>query len=148
MKSSFTQEIHMNRSPHAEGAVMRAVCLALTSMLLMSAAGCSGASSPVTSPTPVTTPAVAASASVRVPVGATTLGNRAYSPDEITVALGDSVTWINLVSVSHTSTADLGGWNSGTLAPGQQFELTPQSTGTFTYHCAIHPGMVGTVVVQ
>jgi plastocyanin len=26
--------------------------------------------------------------------------------------------------------------------------LTFQTAGTFTYHCQIHPGMVGTIVVH
>jgi plastocyanin len=58
------------------------------------------------------------------------------------------VTWVNTDTVSHTSTSNASGWDSGIIAPGRQFSSTFTTTGTFPYHCAIHPGMVGTVVVR
>jgi plastocyanin len=81
-------------------------------------------------------------------VGASTLGNRAYTPDDLEIAVGTTVTWTNTDSVDHTSTSDGSGWNSGSIAPGGQFSFAFQSAGTFSYHCAIHPGMIGTVVVR
>jgi plastocyanin len=81
-------------------------------------------------------------------MGASTLGNRAFSPDDLDIAAGTSVTWKNTDSVAHTSTSDANGWNSGTVAPGGQFSVAFPTAGTFPYHCAIHPGMVGTVVVR
>jgi plastocyanin len=130
--------------------------LVAPSFVLVFAMACSGTSSsppsstPV-SPTPVTSPPpspVAAATSVRIPVSAAQLADRAYVPDQVSVSVGDTVTWLNVDTISHTSTADAGGWNSGTLAPGQRFEFTPRAPGTFTYHCGIHPGMVGTMVVR
>jgi len=81
-------------------------------------------------------------------MGASTLGNRAYSPPELNIATGTTVTWTNTDSVAHTSTSDAPGWNSGSVAPGGQFSTSFQAAGTFPYHCAIHPGMTGTVVVR
>jgi len=69
-------------------------------------------------------------------------------PDDVTIAAGATVTWTNSDSVAHTSTSDASGWNSGTIAPGGRFSFTFQTPGTFSYHCAIHPGMIGTVVVR
>jgi plastocyanin len=69
-------------------------------------------------------------------------------PDDVNVAVGATVTWMNTDSVSHTSTSDASGWNSGVLAPGAQFSFAFQTAGTFRYHCAIHPGMIGTVIVH
>jgi plastocyanin len=85
---------------------------------------------------------------VTIQRGAETLGNRAYAPDDLTVATGTTVTWTNTDSVAHTSTADANGWNSGNVVPGDHFSFTFQTPGTFSYHCAIHPGMIGKVVVQ
>jgi plastocyanin len=34
------------------------------------------------------------------------------------------------------------------MAPGATFSRTFSTAGTFTYHCTIHPGMVGTVSVH
>jgi plastocyanin len=64
------------------------------------------------------------------------------------VSAGTTVTWTNTDSVAHTSTSDANGWNSGIVSPGGQFSFAFPTAGTFSYHCAIHPGMVGTVVVR
>ena len=81
-------------------------------------------------------------------MGASTLGRAAYNPADLTVSVGATVTWTNGDVVSHTSTADANGWNSGIIAPGGQFSFAFPTAGTFSYHCAIHPGMVGNVVVR
>jgi plastocyanin len=44
--------------------------------------------------------------------------------------------------------ADGGQWSSGNIAPGSHFTTTFNTAGTFTYHCSLHPNMVGTVKVQ
>jgi len=116
------------------------------------ACGSSSSSSPA-APSPSTpaapTPApVASSFAVTIPSGASTPGNRAFAPDSLTVSVGGTVTWTNSDSVAHTSTSDASGWNSGSVAPGGRFSFTFPTPGTFPYHCAIHPGMIGTVVVQ
>ena len=117
-------------------------------LLVTLGAGCGkGYSSTPASPSPTPAP-VGPSSPVTIPTGAASLGDRAYSPDEITVAVGSTVTWTNTDTVAHTSTSNGSGWNSGTIAPGQQFSTTLQTAGTFAYHCAIHPGMVGTVTVR
>jgi plastocyanin len=66
----------------------------------------------------------------------------------VDVTVGTTVTWTNADAVSHTSTSDASGWNSGTIPPGGRFSFAFQSAGTFAYRCTIHPGMVGTVVVR
>jgi plastocyanin len=81
-------------------------------------------------------------------VSASVLGNRAFVPDELDVAAGTTVTWTNTDVEAHTSTSDVAGWTSGAIAPGRQFSFAFPTAGTFTYHCAIHPGMVGKVVVR
>jgi len=81
-------------------------------------------------------------------VGAAALANRAFVPDDLNIAVGTTVTWMNTDSTAHTSTSDASGWNSGVVAPGAQFSFAFQTAGTFPYHCSIHPGMVGTVVVR
>jgi len=76
------------------------------------------------------------------------LTTTAYSPNPITVQAGATITWVNNDLISHTSTSNGGIWSSDTIPPGGSFARTFQSAGTFQYHCAIHPNMVGTVVVQ
>jgi len=136
---------------------MLSLRLAAISGVLIFAAACGGSSSsptastpasPTPAPTPATPPASGATSSVSIPVGASALGTSAFAPDDLNVELGTTVTWTNTDSVSHTSTSDAPGWDSGIVAPGAQFSRSFPTAGTFRYHCAIHPGMVGTVVVR
>lgn len=66
---------------------------------------------------------------------------------ETTITAGDTVTW-TVVDGFHTVTAcdaafatcpPEGGFNSGTLAPGGQFQQTFETPGTFSYLCLFHP---------
>jgi hypothetical protein len=56
------------------------------------------------------------------------------------------VTFRNDDGEAHTFTADSGAFDSGVLSGGQSFTFT-FGTGTFTYHCNIHPSMRGTIAV-
>ena len=76
------------------------------------------------------------------------LTTTAYSPNPTTVAVGTTVIWTNGDNTAHTTTSDGNVWNSGSLNPGSTFSFMFNTAGTFTYHCTIHPGMVGSVVVQ
>jgi plastocyanin len=72
-----------------------------------------------------------------------------FSPNPISIKVGDNVTWTNNGSVTHTSTSNTGAWNTGNLTPGAiSAAVTFNTTGTFAYHCAIHPSMTGTVIVS
>jgi plastocyanin len=127
---------------------MSSLRLVLLSAIAVAAAACgSGYSSPSPSPSPV--PVTTGSTTpITIPTGASTLGNRAFSPDALDVTAGTAVTWTNTDSVEHTSTSDGTGWNSGAIPPRGQFSRTFPDAGTFSYHCSIHPGMVGTVTVH
>ncbi len=72
----------------------------------------------------------------------------AFVPATLTVTAGSTITWKNNDNVAHTVTADGAGFDSGNLAAGATFSQDFPSKGTFTYHCSIHSGMKGTIVVQ
>ncbi len=78
-----------------------------------------------------------------------TIQDFAFSPSDITVKKGTTVTWTNQDSAAHTVTESDGstGPNSGNLENGKSYSFTYNQIGTFTYHCAIHPSMAGTVKV-
>src|SRR4030095_6437075 len=123
--------------------------VAVLSSALAFTVACGGSYSSPTTPSPSPAPAPSGPSSpVVIPQGAEFLGNRAYNPDDITVATGATVTWTNNDSIPHTSTSDVRGWDSGSVAGGGRFSCTFQNAGTFTYHCSLHPGMVGRVIVQ
>jgi plastocyanin len=107
----------------------------------------SGCGSSMTNPSPTPSP-ISSGTTVSIVNGATTRGSTAYAPNPINISAGGTVTWTNNDTVTHTSTSDNGQWNSGNIAPQASFSRTFPTAGAFTYHCALHPGMVGTVTVQ
>ena len=78
-----------------------------------------------------------------------TIQNFAFTPASITVKKGTQVTWANHDSAAHTVTENDGqtGPDSGTMNPGSGYSFTFTTAGTYHYHCAFHPSMLGTVVV-
>jgi plastocyanin len=72
----------------------------------------------------------------------------AFTPSEVTVRVGDRVTWINCDQEQHTSTADGGQWSSPLISAGEAFTETFQTAGDFPYHCTPHPFMTGRVMVE
>jgi plastocyanin len=76
-----------------------------------------------------------------------TIQGDAFSPSNLTVKVGDTVTWINNDNHDHTVTSDTGAFNSGNIANGSTFSFTFNTVGTYSYHCSIHTSMTGTIVV-
>jgi plastocyanin len=73
----------------------------------------------------------------------------AFEPAEVSVGVGDTVTWTNNDSVGHDVTADsFSSGDPGAMAGGDTFEHTFEEAGTFEYVCTVHPGMEGTVTVE
>ncbi|MDQ2952564.1 MAG: hypothetical protein M3R54_09905 [Chloroflexota bacterium] len=66
----------------------------------------------------------------------------AFSPPTVTIGVGQMVTWTNNDAAFHT------GDGTAQLGQGQSASKTYLAAGTFTYHCAIHTSMTGTVIVQ
>jgi plastocyanin len=76
------------------------------------------------------------------------IDNFSFLPQDITVAPGTMVTWVNQDDIPHTvtSTADL--FKSKALDTDDKFSFTFDKSGTYEYHCSIHPKMTGKVIVQ
>jgi plastocyanin len=69
-------------------------------------------------------------------------------PDPVTIGVGTTVHWTNESARErqHTTTSSTGLWDSGVLDPGQSFNFTFNTPGTYTYLCTIH-GFTGTIIV-
>lgn len=78
---------------------------------------------------------------------AVAISNFAFSPANLTIAAGDSVVFTNQDSAPHTATADNGGFDTGRLGNGQSATLTFNAPGTFSYFCAVHPNMKGSITI-
>ncbi len=64
--------------------------------------------------------------------------------DDVTIQLGQTVGWINRDNVQHNPTSDQeppGGnaFSSTPLSNGESFVFEPNVTGTWVYHCEVHP---------
>jgi len=76
------------------------------------------------------------------------IGDNFFSPQSVTVNVGDTVTWTNNGNAVHNSVnSGTFPWNSGTLSSGQSYSVTFMQAGTFSYSCTIH-GFNGTVIVH
>ncbi len=72
-----------------------------------------------------------------------------------TVAVGDTIEWINLDGVQHTATSNIepaGGaaFDSGLMPAGATFRFAPGVVGTWEYFCQVHPAQMAgaTITVQ
>jgi plastocyanin len=76
------------------------------------------------------------------------IDNFSFLPQDITVAPGTMVTWVNQDDIPHTvtSTADL--FKSKALDTDDKFSFTFDKSGTYEYYCSIHSKMTGKVIVQ
>ena len=80
---------------------------------------------------------------------AVAISGMSFSPATVTVSLRETVTWTNSDPTIHNATADDGSWNAGNIAAnGGSGAVVFGTAGTFPYHCAIHPQMTGTVIVE
>ena len=116
-------------------------------LLVMSLAACGGYNSP-SAPSTGPTTAPAGSTTVNIPTGASSQTTAAFGQNPLTIPVGTTISWLNDDGITHDTVADGGQWSSGNLGPGGRFNFTFASAGRFTYHCQIHPNMVGTIVVQ
>jgi plastocyanin len=75
--------------------------------------------------------------------------NNSYNPNPIEIKVGDTVTWINDDSSPHTVTSSSNDstFDSDILRRDETFSFTFDKEGQYPYFCALHPSMVGTVVV-
>ena len=80
------------------------------------------------------------------------IDNFAFGPQTITINKGDAVIFTNSHGVPHTVTSDVGagptGLDSGNMNQSDDYKFTFNDTGTYRYHCAYHPSMRATVVVE
>jgi plastocyanin len=75
------------------------------------------------------------------------IDNFTFSPAELTVAAGTSVTWTNDDDIPHTLVARDKLFRSKALDTGDGFTFTFTTPGTYDYFCGLHPHMVGKIVV-
>jgi plastocyanin len=98
---------------------------------------------------------------VSIVPNASTRANLAFSPNPFgeSFASRATVIWLNLDKVAagggyggtakttHHLVSDTGLFDSGLLEVGHTFTFTFAASGSYSYHCSIHPTMVGTITI-
>lgn len=67
-----------------------------------------------------------------------------FTPAELEVSVGDTVTWTNNDDVPHTATSPR--WDSRRLDPGDSWTMVVGESGEVGYACLYHPGMTARLV--
>jgi plastocyanin len=159
----------IRKNMYAHSASSRFSLLVILVALLVLLAACGGGSvasaSPASTPTtvvdtPSPTPTAAPPTPTPVPQtpvsGSTQVikiitnadGSFGFSPSLLTIKTGTTVIWKNVSSVEHSVTSDDGStFDSGTFPSGKNFQFKFTASGSFPYHCNIHPYMRATIVV-
>lgn len=141
--------------PGARGTVLSRSLLVLTAVLALLLAGCSKS----TGVAPSTSPPVSAAPSGNTATVKTS--GLTFMPDSLTVPAGTTVTWEDTDGIPHTVTTGTytvdssgvrtsqtpDGMINKPLTTGQNVTFTFDKPGTYTYYCAIHPGMNAKIIV-
>ena len=119
------------------------IALSVTISLVALISACGGDSNPAPQPSPNLGPGIDATVRIK---------GSAYSPSPLQLRTGQTINWLNEDSIEHTATLP-GVFDTGKISPTSAHgengdQVTFRTAGTFTYHCTIHPNMVGTIVVQ
>jgi plastocyanin len=125
---------------------MRRLVLLLCAAVALLAAGCGSSNDNSSSSSSSTSTPAASSSGGGVAIK---MQNIAFAPKDVTVKVGQKITWTNDDSTDHNVTADSGAdFKSKDFGNGATFDFTPDKAGTIKYECTLHPGMKATITVQ
>lgn len=106
--------------------------------------------SPNESPTPATE-----GATIKEEKNPVTITQSGFSPKDITIPAGETVSWMNsdtadhaVNSASHPTHTVYPPLNLDTIKPGEKKSLTFPNIGTYKYHDHLNPSLTGSVTVQ
>ncbi len=97
------------------------------------------------------------STNISIVNGAATLGDKAFSPSDVKIKVGSTITWTNNDNNIHTVTSGVPNtpnagqvFDSGLtslISPSKTYSHTFTNTGDFSYFCRLHPTMRGEIEV-
>jgi plastocyanin len=119
-----------------------ATSVAVAALLSASAAGGRVGTMP-----PAGAPAVGGPAASTAATRTVAVGNNFFSPRRISIRRGDRVRWSwRSAGTAHNVTSSR--FRGSATRSSGSFTARFTRTGRYPYHCTIHPGMNGTVVVR
>ncbi len=75
------------------------------------------------------------------------IDNFTFSPAELTVKVGTTVTWKNQDDIPHT-VVSAGKFKSKALDTDDSYAFTFTAAGDYGYFCSLHPHMTGKIKVE
>jgi plastocyanin len=106
------------------------------------------------SPKPLSNEGIIPKDSILVTINGINGGN-SYSPNPIKIKSGETITWYNADTVSHTVTSGSDSdpnegelFDSDAILSKQPYSLKFDDKGTFDYYCIYHPTMGGQISVE
>jgi plastocyanin len=76
-----------------------------------------------------------------------TMDNFTFTPVQLTVKVGTTVTWTNHDDIPH-NVVSAGKFRSKTLDTDDSFSFTFTAAGDYKYFCSLHPHMTGMIKVE
>jgi len=76
-----------------------------------------------------------------------TIDNFTFTPAELKLKVGDTVTWTNHDDIPHT-VVSAGKFRSKAMDTDGTFSFTFTAAGDYQYFCSLHPHMTGTIKVE
>jgi plastocyanin len=80
--------------------------------------------------------------------------NECYLPFNVSISVGEEITWSNDDSAAHTVTSGTpadgpdGNFDSSLFMAGSTFSVTLDESGEYPYFCMVHPWMIGNISVN
>ena len=98
------------------------------------------------------------SGTISLPTGSSVPGcdetHECFIPAQVSISVGETVTWSNDDTAAHTVTSGLpaegpdGNFDSSLFMAGTTFDHTFDEAGEYDYFCMVHPWMIGTISVN
>lgn len=76
------------------------------------------------------------------------IDNFTFSPAELRVKAGTTVTWINKDDIPHNVVSEDKSFKSKVMDTDERFSFMAATPGTYPYFCGIHPHMRGKLIVE
>ncbi len=76
------------------------------------------------------------------------IDNFTFGPQELSVAVGTTVKWVNHDDIPHNVVNKDKTFRSKALDTDDSYSFTFASAGTFDYFCGLHPHMQGKIIVK
>ena len=76
------------------------------------------------------------------------IDNFTFTPQEITITRGATVTWVNDDDIPHDIAASDKAFRSKAMDTEEKYSFKFNEPGTYAYFCSLHPHMQGKVIVK